>query len=46
MAVNEKLGKDPGSGGRNRGTNHPWRRPGETFATETLGKSQLEIDVE
>ena len=46
MAVNEKLGKDPGSGGRNRGTTHPWRRPGETFATETLGKSQLEIDVE
>ena len=29
MAVNEKLGKDPGSAARrNRGTTHPWRRTG------------------
>ena len=48
MAVNEKLGKDPGSAARrrNRGTTHPWRRPGETFATETLGKSELQIDLD
>ena len=30
MAVNEKLGKDPGSAARrrNRGTTHPWRETG------------------